>query len=168
MPVGRQQLSFARHVVMADDDTDEVPAADRAGASRGPLDKALDLGIFAPLGLALEFHKVVPELAEAGRRQIAFSQSLGRAAIKAVLKSVDADANGAKRQPHARPGSVAKGGSGAETRAVAGYEQLTAPAVIAMLDDCDDETIEWIKAHETTNKQRVTVLRAITSRTRSS
>lgn len=55
-----------------------------------PLDKALDLGVFAPLGFALEFRRVVPELAEAGRRQVAFSRSLGQAALRTMARSAAA------------------------------------------------------------------------------
>lgn len=115
---------------------------------RRPIERALDLGIFAPLGLALEFGKVVPELAKAGRRHIAFSQSLGRAAIKTVLNSLSAERHHSE----------------SKTGAVVGYDEMTARTVRTLLTDCDAQTLQWIEAHESKNKQRVTVLRAVATR----
>lgn len=130
-------------------------AADPQETDRGPIARALDLGVFAPLGLALEFRTVIPELAEAGRRQIAFSQSLGRTAIKAILNGLDADGRVAQK-----PAS--------ETVALPGYDEMTARAVVAIIRDSDAATLSWMRDHETANKQRVTVLRAIAAQTRSS
>ncbi len=62
---------------------------------RSPIEKALDVGVYAPLGFALEFRRLVPELAEAGRQQVAFSRSLGKAALSTLGKAAAAQTRAA-------------------------------------------------------------------------
>lgn len=121
-------------------------------APKSPLDLALDIGVFAPLGFALEFRRILPELAEAGRRQLAFSQTLGRAALTSVARA----ASSQSKQVSAR--------GPAPTAAVPGYDDLTAREIVALLDEADDARVEWIASREADRKARVTVIRAAAAR----
>jgi pyruvate/2-oxoglutarate dehydrogenase complex dihydrolipoamide acyltransferase (E2) component len=49
---------------------------------RTPVDAALDLFVYAPLGLALEARELVPKLAERGRGQVALVRLFGRFALQ--------------------------------------------------------------------------------------
>lgn len=121
---------------------------------RSDLDRLLDAGVFAPLGLALEYRKLSPELADAGRKQVAFARSLGRAALKTLSKSLaaEADTKSTRSEPAApRP-------------EVEGYGGMTARKIIEMLADADGPTVEWVRGEEKSNKARVTVLRAADAR----
>jgi len=61
------------------------------------LERLLEAGVYAPVGFLVTRSKTVPDLAKAGRKQIAFAQSLGRAALRTL-------ARGARRDPGAAPG----------------------------------------------------------------
>lgn len=123
-------------------------ASDDADKATSAIDLALDLVVFAPLGFLLDSQKFIPELAQAGRRQVAFSQSLGRAAIHGLTKGLGATRTAATPTPASVRGEVD------------GYDAMTARDVVALLADADDATCAWIEKYESTNKARVTVLRA--------
>lgn len=56
------------------------------------LERLLEAGVYAPVGFLVTRSKTVPDLAKAGRKQIAFAQSLGRAALKTLARSAKRDA----------------------------------------------------------------------------
>lgn len=127
-----------------------------------PLDKLLDVGVFAPLGLALEFQRLFPELAEAGRKQVSFSRSLGKAALSSVMAGRAA----AKERPKAST-SASPANPAADQRpssAIEGYDGLSAKDIIAVIRVSDASTVDWIRSTETAGKARVTVLRALDRR----
>lgn len=146
----------------------------RDGDRRHPFDKALDLGVFAPLGFALEFRRVVPELAEAGRKQVAFSRSLGKAALNTIARAAaDRGAARAGSAPAsngaAAPTTPREAASAPKTApaaptasgAVAGYDEMTAKEIIALARDASAKQRSWMRAQEEAGKARVTVLRAL-------
>lgn len=49
---------------------------------RSPVERVADVVVYAPLGLALEAGRVVPEMAERGRRQVTFNWMVGRYAMR--------------------------------------------------------------------------------------
>lgn len=59
--------------------------------ARARLERLLEVGVYAPVGFLVTQSKTVPELAKAGRKQIAFARSLGQAAIKTLVRSVRSD-----------------------------------------------------------------------------
>ncbi len=127
--------------------------------TKTPLDHLLDFGVFAPLGFALEFRRVLPELAQAGRRQIAFSQTLGRAALNGVTRGRPEPAT--RAEPSAPPSR-----SSTPSRAVDGYRGLSARDIVALVRHADLGQVEWIMAYEAEHKARVTVMRAAEQRLR--
>lgn len=167
MSLGREQLPVARDAVspaghpdrardgedLGDDrdvssTSDDLPSA--KGDDQSPLDRLLELGVFAPIGLVLELPRLLPDLVESGRKQIVFSQSLGRAAIRTI-------ARGAQRDTKPSP----SGREGASTGPVDGYDSMTAREVVALLRRADPPTVAWVSRREREGKQRVTVLRAV-------
>ncbi len=62
-------------------------------ASDDPLDRLLDLALYAPVGLALAARDLLPELADRGRRQLearlAAASVVGRLAVKEATRQAD-------------------------------------------------------------------------------
>lgn len=147
--------------------------SDGKGSGNAPasvIDRLLEAGVFAPLGFVLKRHEVVPELAKAGRQQIAFCQSLGKAALSTLLKQQEGtvkqqEGTTPKEAPAKdikRPTSTAP--SKSSNVAIAGYESLTAREIIAMVPGCSAEQAAWIRSAESTGKKRVTIMRALDAR----
>lgn len=141
------------------------------GAERSPIERALDVGVYAPLGFALEFRRLVPELAEAGRQQVAFSRSLGKAALStlgkaAAARTAEAPASAAAPQAGgvAKPAAVkpAKKPAKKPTGVVEGYDGLTAREIIALSAAATAPQRAWMLDKEQSGKKRKTVLRALT------
>ena len=135
-----------------------------AGDARNPLDRLLDVGVYAPLGFALEFRRLVPELAEAGRRQVAFSRSLGKAALRTM--SASAKAQAARSTTSEASASHDQSPTPAEAattvaEAVADYASMTARHIIDLVDDLSPAQVDWLREAERAGKARKTVLAAV-------
>jgi len=57
-----------------------------SSSPRSTADRLLDLCVYAPIGLALEAHKYVPELADRGRNQVALARFVGKLAVDRLEK----------------------------------------------------------------------------------
>jgi len=119
--------------------------------SSSPLRRLLDAGLYAPLGFLLSSDEVVADLAAAGRKQVAFSRSLGRAALRGLTKPA----------APATTASVGHSLTKVNPQPVAGYAEMTAREVVALIATCSDSQRTWIRNAESAGKQRVTVMRAI-------
>lgn len=126
--------------------SDDADASSEPQAA-SPIDRLLDLGVFAPLGFVLKRDEVVQDLAAAGRKQIAFSRSLGRAALRGLAK-------GAKKAPEPAEPAEAP---------VPGYESMTAREVTSAVPTLTASQLRWLRDQEAAGKNRVTVLRAVDS-----
>ena len=132
-----------------------------AGSDKSTFDRILDAGVFVPVGFLVTRNASRDDLAKAGRKQVAFARSLGRAAIKSV--------RGGRRPGQAVPTvtstrpSASTSSSNSQTApplGVDGYNDMTARDIVALLRICEPAQALWIKSQETAGKQRVTVLRA--------
>jgi hypothetical protein len=56
---------------------------------RSVVEQAADVAFYAPIGLALEARRLVPELAERGRRQVTFNWMVGRYAVRRARARAD-------------------------------------------------------------------------------
>lgn len=132
----------------------------------GPLDDLVDKAIFAPLGLALEYRRLAPELAETGRKQVQFARTLGKAALKTMTAAASAGTGEpAKKAPAstARPAKKSPSKAGAGTKSVVeGYDAMTAKEIIAFAADASSGEIAWMLEQEQAGKQRKTVLARLT------
>ena len=50
--------------------------------NKTPVDAALDLLLYAPIGLVLEARNLVPQLAERGRQQVTMARMVGQFAVR--------------------------------------------------------------------------------------
>lgn len=156
MSVGRLRLPVDVNAVSA-----AVSSNGRDGEPSGPLDDLVDAAVFAPLGLALEYRKLMPELAEKGRKQVAFARTLGRAALStmassAARKSAPSTAPSPAATPSASPEPVAA------DAVIEGYDAMTAKAVIALASTASPSELAWMIEREQGGKQRKTVLAKLT------
>lgn len=139
--------------------------------ARPPVARMLDLALYAPLGFALEFRRLVPELVDAGRRQVEFSRTLGRTALRAIARS--GTVSGASSRQPVRPEEPTTGeshptsdtgtGEGVEVvpAAILGYRDMTAKQVIEVVRTATGVQLEWMRTSELAGKNRKTVLDAI-------
>jgi len=126
---------------------------DAEPASTSPIDRLLNVGLFAPLGFLLGPDKVVSDLAAAGRKQVEFSRSLGRAALKGLTR-------GAK--PSSKPSPASPTATKSPTLVtVPGHSTKTARELVNEIPSLSAAQLRWLRKQETAGKNRVTVLRAI-------
>lgn len=146
-------------------------------AGRGLLDQALDVFVYAPLGLALEARDLLPRLAERGRGQVALARLAGRFAAhegrrhaeRLVDDLVGADRSDPDTVPPPADADVTgapDGGAdatGAPTveLVIEGYDELSAPQILPLLEGLDDEQLERILDHERAHRARATVINRI-------
>lgn len=148
---------------------------------RTPLDRALDVAVFAPLGLALTVREAFPELARKGRErvtnQLTAARMIGELAVTmgrneaAKLLGRAREAGAARARPpaparrEARP-AAAPGSRSAATRAAAdlaipNYDTLSASQVIERLPGLSHDELEAIRRHEEAGRGRRTILHRV-------
>ncbi len=130
-----------------------------SGNDKSVVDRLLDAGVYAPLGFALTRSETLDDLAATGRKQIAFTRSLGRAAIKGLARGARTSQAGQGAEQATETADTAVE-TIAETGEVAGYDDLSAREIVALLNTCIEPQARWIRDREQAGKGRVTVLRA--------
>lgn len=137
---------------------------------RRPLDLALDVFLYAPVGLALSAKELVPALARKGRQrltgQVGSARIVGRFAVQqgqARYARARAEAQtrlAAEAPPAANPAPVpvVQSGPGADDLAVPGYDSLSASQVLPRLDGLSPEELEAVRAYEAAHRARRTIL----------
>jgi hypothetical protein len=149
-----------------------------------PLEQAVELFVYAPLGLVYEYKNVMPTLVRRGKSQVQIARFLGQMALKrqqgevqgsvesVVGVAADLLAKGVTEfgqrvglapvdPPPESPVFSAEAGEApaSDTRLpIAGYETLRATDVIELLDDLDAAQRARIEAFERTHRNRKTVL----------
>lgn len=124
-----------------------MPASSKSSPDpSSPLERVLDLTVYGPIGLAITARKVLPQLVEAGRRQVesqlTLARTLGRLAVNQgsrqggdVLRRVTEQAEtvlvGLGLVPDVRRDQEAAGDSGAHTNRGAPAAGETATATVA-------------------------------------
>ena len=51
-------------------------------AERGPLERLLDVAVYAPLGLVMTIDEVLPQLVERGHQQVSMARMFGQFAVQ--------------------------------------------------------------------------------------
>ncbi len=154
-------------------------------AARSPVEQALDLLVFAPLGLAALAAEHLPGLADKGRRnwesQASMAKVVGQFAVgrgrkeaTTVLRRAGdalgqfggrtspgaarpAPADSVSPPRPARPRPAGAAGS-ADDLAIPGYDALSAPQVVSRLDGLSADELEDVRAYEAGTRGRRTVL----------
>ncbi len=155
---------------------------------RNPADRALDLLVFAPLGLALEARELLPHLTERGRSQLEnqvgmarvvgqFAVQMGRAEIDKRLARLRGEpaatvapappaaavAPLAPHPPEEAPRRRTAPVNGSATVAVASlaipdYDSLAASQVVPRLAGLSAAELEAVRRYEEANRGRKTIL----------
>ncbi len=127
-------------------------------------DKALDLFLYVPVGIAYEVADAIPRLARRGRGQVGLARLVGNAA-----------ANRGQSELHKLAGTAFSvigglldeepttnaGPAGSNASVPAGYDDMTAAEVVAALDGCSPAQLRAVSARERSGKNRITVLRRV-------
>jgi len=146
---------------------------------KSPLDQALDLFVYAPLGLALTARDELPRLIERGRTQAeaqtTMARMIGRFAVTQGQKELSKRLRPApppfSPQKHARTGAAsaqkttaAVSGNGAarpassDHLAIPGYDSLAASQVVPRLAGLSSEELEAVRAYESATRNRRTII----------
>lgn len=150
-----------------------------------PIDQAVDLLFFAPLGLLMNAEEIVPQLAERGRKQVVLARMMGQYTVRKgqaraervltqlqslaahQVRSDGAPATMGEREstpvaqapaPAARP---QHNGEVAATLAIPDYDSLSASQVVPRLESLSAGELDAVRAYESSNRGRKTILNKI-------
>jgi hypothetical protein len=155
---------------------------------RTPIEQAVDLAVFAPIGFALEARRLLPSFVERGRQQVTMAKMVGQFAVShgqttaakrltkvqeqaeqllgelglAPLAATTAPAAPAQPTPDGEPAAAAaapvRSGAGADELAIAGYDTLAASQVIPRLAGLSPSELAAVEAYELAHRGRKTIL----------
>ena len=156
---------------------------------KSPIEQALDLFFYAPLGFVLNAQEVVPQLIEKGHQQVVMARMFGKFAIeneapkqlaelqKRVQKVADQftareplpkpSANGpaaessVATQTSAPVVSSPAHGPGAADLAITDYDSLSASQVVPRLEGLADAELAAVRDYEAAHRGRKTILNKI-------
>ena len=156
---------------------------------KSPVEHALDLLFYAPLGFVLNAQEVVPQLIEKGHQQVVMARMFGKFAIeneapkqiaglqKQVQKVADQftarvapakpSGNGpaapaaAATQTSAPVVSSPAHGPGAAELAITDYDSLSASQVVPRLEGLSDAELASVRDYEAAHRGRKTILSKI-------
>jgi hypothetical protein len=154
--------------------------------SKRPLDQALDLFVYAPLGLALTARDELPRLAEMGRQrvdaQLTMARMVGQFAVGEAgrrLEKLTAPRSGPPSPAPAPPSADQKPAPAPRTTrlmptgngngpvpsgdglAIHGYDALAASQVVQRLAGLSSEELEAVRAYEAATRHRKTILNRV-------
>jgi hypothetical protein len=152
------------------------------GQNADPLRRAIDVCVFAPVGLALTAVEDLPGIAAKGRARVELELSNARVVGRYMVSR-------ARRELEGRLGSAPKGGGGSPTRrqtterqhapptgpgpdrpgpdraaaevverALADYDTLSASQVVRRLESLGPEQLEAVQRYEASTRNRRTIL----------
>jgi hypothetical protein len=130
---------------------------------KNPKDQALDLFVYAPLGLAYEAKDLLPKLAKRGKGQA----DLLRVAGEYALKNAQGDIEGFLRSAVTAAGltpdesDVPESDTGGESPPLPNYDDLIASDIVKLLESLEVEQVLAVRAYEQAGRGRVTVLNKI-------
>jgi hypothetical protein len=150
-------------------------------ADRRPVaDRVADVVFYGPLGFALDCRSLLPQLAQRGRRQIAFTRTIGRFTVRHGRQRIDSvlnellpggeELNAENRQdlpdavgvvespaPTPIPPSPIDPAS-ADQLPIPQYDSLSAIQVVPRLDGMSGDELAQIAEYESATRSRRTIL----------
>ena len=158
---------------------------------RRPVDQALDLLVYAPLGLALSARDLIPKLAERGREQwtsqVGVARLIGQFAVRQGTVEAEKAFARARDQALAKLSELGLTSSGggdpsdagadgaaadgfprrpepgpASALAIPDYDSLSASQVVPRLSGLAPTELEVVRAYEAAHRGRKTILSKIT------
>ena len=125
---------------------------------RTVVDQALDLLVYAPLGLALEAKDMLPKLAERGRGQVALARVAGRFASQRGRREARRFVEGLVGNDRSRTDGT---DPGSPERPFDGYDELDAKQVISRLGDLSADQLDAVRRYEEHHRGRSTILNRV-------
>jgi hypothetical protein len=152
-----------------------------------PIEQAVDLFFYAPLGLLMNVEEIVPQLADRGRKQVVLARMMGQYTVRKgqaraerVLTQLQnlagnqvrpdgapatpSDGSGAPAPATQTSAPVARpqhNGEVAATLAIPDYDSLSASQVVPRLESLSAGELDAVRAYESTNRGRKTILNKI-------
>ena len=153
-----------------------------------PIEQAVDLAVFAPIGFALEARRLLPSFVERGRQQVTMAKMVGQFAVTHGQTTAAKRLTKVQEQaeqllgelglaplaasPVAEPAApapseadepakapvAARSGAGADDLAIAGYDSLAASQVIPRLAGLSADELAALEAYELAHRGRKTIL----------
>lgn len=157
---------------------------------KNPVTQALDVLIYAPLGLLFSARDLLPTLAEKGRSQLGVAKMIGQLALqqgqteagkaiskaqKQAMSTLDQLAGGSRGSNGAAPAepaapksrpvppvpSVPTSGPEAATLAILDYDSLSASQVLPRLHGLSTDELEAVRDYEAAHRGRKTILNRV-------
>lgn len=155
-----------------------------AAGGKDPVEQAVELVVYAPIGLALEAKRLLPTFVERGRQQVQMARMVGQFAVKQGQSEAEQRLSKAQAQAetllgefglaraettaprapeaHLQPDPDAptpqRSGAAATGLAVADYDSLAASQVIPRLAGLTAAELEDVRAYEAAHRGRKTIL----------
>lgn len=153
-----------------------------------PVDRLLDVFVYAPLGLVMNIEEVLPQLIEKGHQQVTMARMFGKFAVDAGAQEASkrvgplveqAGSIVTRRQPApaaapatatASPVSVADAAGAARpaelvpdpgSLGITDYDALSANQVVPRLEGLSGDELEAVRRYEEANRGRKTILSKI-------
>jgi hypothetical protein len=151
-----------------------------------PIDQFLDLVLYAPLGLVMNLEEILPQLVEKGHQQVSMARMFGKFAVDAGGKEARKRLDLVSDQVSdlVRPAAPERGPSpaatpntpaarrtttasdpvaarDASTLGITDYDALSASQVVPRLAGLGPVELEAVRAYETANRGRKTILAKI-------
>lgn len=155
---------------------------------KSPVDRLLDVVVYAPLGLVMNLDEILPQLVEKGHQQVSMARMFGRFAVQTgsneARKRVEqvtgqvgdlANRHAGSADPEqaatpvtpagarsAPPPVEASAAPDAGSLAITDYDALSASQVVPRLAGMGAAELESVRIYETANRGRKTILAKIT------
>ena len=161
--------------------------------AKKPLDQAVELAVFAPIGIALEAKRLLPTFVERGRTQVQVAKLLGQLAVAHGKNEATKKLGDLQGQAGAFAAELGLGGTptrsatdeaaervadasivaptpirssaAAATLTIADYDSLAASQVIPRLAGLAPAELEAVRTYELAHRGRKTILGKITQLT---
>src|SRR5688572_6447487 len=148
---------------------------------KSPIEHAVDLFFYAPLGLLLNAEEMIPQLVEKGRQQTTVARMAGRYALKQGRKQAEKAVARVQEQlpgariitpeparpravpepAHSPPRVASNSGPPATSLAIPDYDSLSASQVVPRLDGLAAEELDAVRQYETANRGRQPILNKV-------
>lgn len=147
-----------------------------------PIEQAVDIALYAPLGFLLEARKLLPTFVERGRNQVTMTKIVGKFAVDQGRKeagkvltsarersmpaapatpgaaAADSSGSAAAGMAAAAQAPTAQSGAGAADLAIPSYDSLAASQVIPRLESLSPDELSAVARYELDHRARKTIL----------
>jgi len=134
------------------------------GDNKSLIDQALDAFVYAPIGLLLEARELIPKMADRGRGQVALARLAGQVAQnrrKAAGPEEQTSESSASVPDHRPVESHSDAAAAKDALPIEGYDDLSAPQIIPMLETLSTSHLETLLSYESAHRSRATIINKV-------